>query len=187
MSQPDETMAKIGAAIELGRAGRRAEARDTFDRLWDEIGPHGDAFHRCALAHYMADLQETDEAELEWDERALDAASGLTDERAQQFHESLQVQGFLPSLHLNLADDHRRLGDADRARKHLEIAEDCRATSRTMRTGARSGAAFSTSPPPSTWVRPLVSPATDHPVAPSFRDGSAGQGRSAAAKRPSGS
>lgn len=124
MSQPDETMAKIGAAIELGRAGRRAEARDTFDRLWDEIGPHGDAFHRCALAHYMADLQETDEAELEWDERALDAASGLTDERAQQFHESLQVQGFLPSLHLNLADDHRRLGDADRARKHLEIAED---------------------------------------------------------------
>ncbi|MEH1168458.1 hypothetical protein V6V47_24040 [Micromonospora sp. CPCC 205539] len=119
---PDETMASIVAAVELGRSGQRAQARETLTALWDQIGPTGDAFHRCTLAHYLADLQESTDAELGWDERALAAVADLTDERAQQYHRSLQVQGFLPSLHLNLADDHRRLGNTELAEEHLTLA-----------------------------------------------------------------
>jgi len=121
---PDETMLSIVAAVELGRSGQKVQARDALTSLWDQIGDTGDAFHRCSVAHYLADLQDTLEVELMWDERALAAVSGVTNERAQQYHHSLRVQGFLPSLHLNLADDHRRLENTDLARKHLAAAQD---------------------------------------------------------------
>ncbi|WP_018255895.1 hypothetical protein [Salinispora mooreana] len=120
---PDETMASIGAAVELGRSGQRSQARDVLTALWEQIEAAGDALHRCTLAHYLADLQDTTQAELEWDERALAAADALTDERAQRYDHAWRVQLLLPSLHLNLADDHRRLGDPARARKHLAQAQ----------------------------------------------------------------
>jgi hypothetical protein len=78
------------------------------------------------IAHFMADLQEDEREELMWDERALAAVDGVSDERAQEFDESLQVRGFMPSLYLSLADDHRRLGEANRAHEYLGKA---RATS----------------------------------------------------------
>lgn len=62
------------------------------------------------------DLQEDALQELDWDLRALNAAGKLTDERVQKFHPSLTVAGFLPSLHLNVADSAFRAGD-------LEIAQ----------------------------------------------------------------
>lgn len=117
-------MTAIAAAVELGRAGQRAQARNDLTELWNQIGADGDAFHRCTLAHYLADLQDSTETELLWDERALAAVADLTDERAQQYHATLQVRNFLPSLHLNLADDHRRLGDCELARKHLASTQD---------------------------------------------------------------
>lgn len=122
MDGTDETMASIVAAIEQGRAGDTAGARDELGALWARIGPDGDPLHRCTLAHYLADLQADTRDELAWDERALDAATALTDVRAQRYHASWQVRGFLPSLHLNLADDHRRLRAPDRAREHLAAA-----------------------------------------------------------------
>ncbi|MCG5435847.1 hypothetical protein [Micromonospora foliorum] len=115
----DPTMTRIMDAVQLGRSGAPAPARELLTALWDELGPTGDALHRCTLAHYLADLQDTTEAELSWDERALAAVSQLTDERAQRHLPSLQVQAFLPSLHLNLADCHRRLGNVGQAREHL--------------------------------------------------------------------
>lgn len=121
---PDETMNSIAAAVGLGQSGQKVEARDALTALWGKIGTDGDAFHRCTLAHYLADLQDSAEAEHIWDERALAAVADLTDDRAQQNHSSLQVQGFLPSLHLNLADVHRRLSNTDLAREHLEAARD---------------------------------------------------------------
>ncbi|MEV4657360.1 hypothetical protein [Micromonospora sp. NPDC049301] len=119
---PDPTMTRIVEAVQLGQSGQRVRAREALTALWDEIGADGDPLHRCTLAHYLADLQDTTEEELSWDERALAAVSDLTDERAQQYHHSLQVQGFLPSLHLNLADCHRRLGNTAPAREHLAMA-----------------------------------------------------------------
>lgn len=120
---PDETMASISAAVELGRSGQRVRARDALTALWEQIGATGDALHRCTLAHYLADVQDTTQAELEWDERALAAADDLTDDRARRYDDAWQVRLLLPSLHLNLADDHRRLGNPARARKYLAQAQ----------------------------------------------------------------
>ncbi|MEU5906700.1 hypothetical protein [Micromonospora sp. NPDC047527] len=119
---PDPTMTRIIEAVQLGQSGTPTRARELLTALWDEIGPTGDALHRCTLAHYLADLQDTAEAELVWDERALAAVADLTDERARQHDDALRVRGFLPSLHLNLADVHRRLGHTGPAHEHLATA-----------------------------------------------------------------
>jgi hypothetical protein len=114
-SQVDEIMAEVGRAVELGRAGERAPARAALTALWERAG---DALHRCTIAHYLADLQDDVAEELRWDQRALAAVAG--EEQVGEF----QVRQLLPSLHLNLADAHRRLGDADPARRHLAVARD---------------------------------------------------------------
>jgi hypothetical protein len=116
----DDLMARVTAALQRGQAGERVTARQELEAMWAEVERGGgDDFHRCVIAHFLADLQEDDRDELMWDERALTAVDGVSDERAQEFHESLQVRGFMPSLYLSLADDHRRLGDANRAHEFL--------------------------------------------------------------------
>jgi hypothetical protein len=117
----DETMARIGAALARAQQGDREAARRDLTALWDELGPDGDALHRCTLAHHLADLQEDLREELTWDERALAAASAVTDDRAAAAGATGPVAAFYPSLHLNLAEDHRRLGDPAAARRHLEL------------------------------------------------------------------
>jgi hypothetical protein len=116
------TMAAIQEGLQLHIGGDRPAARALFARLWAEIGEDGDPLHRCALAHYMADVRDDPAEELEWDLRALDAADSLTDERAKTYHASLAVKGFYPSLHLNLGEDYRKLGDQGPAREHLGLA-----------------------------------------------------------------
>ena len=114
----DPVMERIGAA-QARAAHDRAGAAADLTALWDEIGgPAADPLHAVSLAHFLADLQDDPAAELEWDLRALRAADGLTDERAQEYHAALAVRGFYPSLHLNLAADHVKL-----ARRHLDRAE----------------------------------------------------------------
>lgn len=113
-------MERIGEAMGLGQRGERAAARELFGRLWDEIGSDGDAFHRCALAHSMADVQDDVADELLWDERALAAAESLTDDRLAEGGVAAGVAAFYPSLRLNLAECHRKLGDLTSARRHLE-------------------------------------------------------------------
>ena len=118
----DDVMGRVTAVVQ-GQAGDRAAARRELAALWTEVEQSGgDAFHRCVIAHFLADVQDDVRDELMWDERALAAVAGVTDERAQEYHPSLQVRGFLPSLYLSLADDHRRLGDAARAHELLERA-----------------------------------------------------------------
>ncbi|MGW4477338.1 hypothetical protein [Rhodococcus triatomae] len=116
----DTTMAAIAEAVTAGRSGDPDGARTRLLALWEEITPTGDALHRCSLAHYLADLYPDAAQALIWDVRALDAAAALTDERARNHHASLQVAGFYPSLHLNIADNLRRLGSFDAAREHFE-------------------------------------------------------------------
>src|SRR5882672_6468217 len=124
MDQPDPTMLRITEAIVLLHGGDRQGARDGFAEIWEAIGADGDPFHRCTLAHYMADAQDDVQDELRWDVRALDAADRLTNERVSAYHASLSVRGFYPSLHLNLADDYRRLGQVDKAREHLARSKE---------------------------------------------------------------
>ncbi|MFG3257700.1 hypothetical protein [Streptomyces sp. NPDC048172] len=79
----DGTMVRIGQAIMLHRAGDREEARNRFGLLWKEAEESGHLFHRCAIAHYMADTQDDPVDGLEWDLRALAAADALTEERVR--------------------------------------------------------------------------------------------------------
>ncbi|GAA0453582.1 hypothetical protein Ade02nite_01820 [Paractinoplanes deccanensis] len=120
----DAVLARIGEGVALNHhQGRRADARDLFAEVWAEIGGEdGDPLHVCVLAHSMADVQDDVREELLWDERALAAADRLPESRLAESGAGLSVAGLYPSLHLNLADCHRKLGDLDRAREHLDRA-----------------------------------------------------------------
>ncbi|MEU0069338.1 hypothetical protein ABZ027_07315 [Streptomyces sp. NPDC006332] len=134
---PDSTMEGIGQAVAEGRAGDIASARQKLLSLWSTIGATGDPLHRCSLAHYLADLYEDPAQALAWDIRALDAADAVTEQRVQEHHASLHIAGFYPSLHLNLADNYRRLGSFEAATE--PINETC-TTCSTQVTGLVCGA-----------------------------------------------
>ncbi|MBV7652111.1 hypothetical protein [Streptomyces albidoflavus] len=118
----DPTMDAIGRAVVAGRAGETRSARRQLLELWSETGVTGDPLHRCSLAHYLADLHDDPAQALAWDVRALDAAGAVTEQRVQEHHAGLHIAGFYPSLHLNLADNYRRLGSFDAAAEHLDAA-----------------------------------------------------------------
>ncbi|MDX3103267.1 tetratricopeptide repeat protein [Nonomuraea angiospora] len=120
----DPTMTRIGQGVELHHhQGQPEAARDLFTRIWDDIGgEQGDPLHVCVLAHSMADVQDDVHEELMWDLRALAAADRVTDEQVAQAGVALPVAGLYPSLHLNLSECYRKLGDLDRAREHLQQA-----------------------------------------------------------------
>jgi hypothetical protein len=121
----DVTLARIGQGVELHHhQGRPDAARDVFARIWDEIGAErGDPLHVCVLAHAMADVQDDVRQELIWDQRALTAADQLTDARVAETGVPLTAAGLYPSLHLNLAECYRKLGDLGPAREHLRQAQ----------------------------------------------------------------
>ena len=117
---PDDVLVRVGTAIALGGTGHRAEASALLSTLWQDIGGElGDPLHRCAIAHSMADAQDDPTEELRWDVRALEAAGLLTDERVIRAGMPGSAAGLFASLHLNLGDCYRRLGDRDSAREHL--------------------------------------------------------------------
>ncbi|MEW5852986.1 MAG: hypothetical protein AB2A00_29655 [Myxococcota bacterium] len=124
MTHPDDLMHDIMEAIGLFHRGEMQEARRQLTRLWDEVTPNGDPFQRCAVAHYLADLQDNPQDELAWDLRALEAASAVTDEHAKTFHGAFEMRRFYPSLHLNLASDYSKLGDVGKAREHLALTRE---------------------------------------------------------------
>jgi hypothetical protein len=120
----DPTLLRIGEAVQLSHQGERATATLLLAEIWDEIGgEQGDPLHRCTLAHAIADVQDDARDELLWDQRALAAADLLTDTRLAQAGVPLPAAGLYPSLHLNLSECYRKLGDLDRARQHLQHAQ----------------------------------------------------------------
>ncbi|MEV5548769.1 hypothetical protein AB0L35_22020 [Streptomyces sp. NPDC052309] len=121
----DPTMDAIGRAVAEGRTGDTASARRTLLGLWSTIGVTGDPLHRCTLAHHLADLYQDPAQALAWDVRAMDAADAVTEQRVQEHHAGLHIAGFYPSLHLNLADNYRRLGSFDAAAEHINAAKEC--------------------------------------------------------------
>ncbi|MGJ0117814.1 hypothetical protein ACQ7HM_01280 [Williamsia sp. MIQD14] len=118
----DPIMDRIVGAVGAHRVDRDPRHRAALVDLWSEITAGGDPFHRCVLAHHLADMVDDPAQALMWDVRALDAADVLDDACAQEHHVSLQVAAFYPSLHLNIADNLRRLGSFDAAADHLDAA-----------------------------------------------------------------
>jgi hypothetical protein len=121
--EPDAVMARIGEGIARSQQGDALAARALFTEVWEQLPADGDALHRCALAHSMADVQDDPADELRWDLRALAAAEQLSDARVADATAATSVAAFLPSLHLNLADVYLRLGDLDASAQHVDAAE----------------------------------------------------------------
>jgi len=121
----DPTLIRIGEVVQLSHQGQREAAHQQFAEIWEEIGgEQGEPLYRCTLAHAIADVQVDVRDELLWDQRALAAAELITDERARQAGVALPVAGLYPSLHLNMSECYRKLGDLARAREHLQLARD---------------------------------------------------------------
>ncbi len=118
--------ARLGQAIGLAGRGERDHARDLLTDLWDELTDGDDAVRRCAIAHHLADVQDDPHDELLWDLRALAAADALTPEALDRAGATTSIAGLYPSLHLNLAEDYRKLGDLPAARRHLELGQQAR-------------------------------------------------------------
>jgi hypothetical protein len=115
----DTVMQDVQAAITALQSGDSALAREQLGVIWERIRHAPRPLHECTLAHFMADAQDDPTHELAWDLRALEAAQRCSETEASAYHESLSMAGFMPSLHLNLADVYRRLGDRYHSMQHL--------------------------------------------------------------------
>jgi hypothetical protein len=90
-------------------------------QLWEELEPQGNPLQLCALAHFLADTEADAAGELEWDLRALEAATGSREAEDREAVPPIP-ESYLPSLHLSVANGYRRLGDLARARRHARFA-----------------------------------------------------------------
>lgn len=115
-------MAEITAAAALVQSGDKAGARRRLEAVWARIAEDKAPMHEMALSHTLADAQDDPADELAWDLRALDAALRVTDGEAERHGQGLSIAAFLPSLHVNLAEDYFKLGDVALSREHLELA-----------------------------------------------------------------
>ena len=118
----DPIMTEIMAAIAILQSGDRADGRRQLEAIWSRISDAPEPIHECTLAHYMADAQDDIADELAWDLRALNAALRCTDNDAQRHSQAVSIAAFMPSLHINLAEDYLNLGDVARSREHLASA-----------------------------------------------------------------
>jgi tetratricopeptide (TPR) repeat protein len=91
---------------------RFADARRLFEDAWAAAT---DDFEACVAAHYVARHQDRPEDTRRWNEVALQRADAVGDER---------VQGFYPSLYLNLGKSYEDLGARDQARRCYERAAE---------------------------------------------------------------
>lgn len=76
---------------------------------------------RCVIAHYLADQQDSLEAEIAWDERALEVFPSIPDDGLAVIGVP-SAAGFEPSLRLNLGDGYLRAGRIADARTQVDLA-----------------------------------------------------------------
>lgn len=108
-SNPVIALCTDGMAAEL--RGEFGAALRLFERAW-EIST--DDYERCIAAHYVARHQDGPRPTLEWNERCLQLALSVNDER---------VSGFYPSLYLNIGRSHEELGNLAAARGSYQQAQ----------------------------------------------------------------
>ncbi len=108
------------SAVLGGMAESGGDRLARLTALWD-CCPDDQATLRCVIAHYAADLEPEAADELRWDERAL-AAWRESDATDWDEIGIADPAAMLPSLHLNLGDDHLRAGDRPAALRHLAVA-----------------------------------------------------------------
>jgi hypothetical protein len=111
-----DDLERVARASMLGSQGDRSAARGLLDDAW-AAAADGPALLRCAVAHALADVQDDLDDEQAWDERALAEAGAAAAEPVPDGMPPVAV--LLPSLHLNLAEVHRRRGRTASARAHV--------------------------------------------------------------------
>ena len=119
LASPD--MKEIVEAAAMLQRGDKDEARARLLALWDEHAAKGARLQMSAAAHFVADTEAEAAGELEWDLRALEAATGSR-EAEDGDPLSPDLASFLPSLHGSVGNGYRRLGDLERARLHVGFA-----------------------------------------------------------------
>jgi hypothetical protein len=118
----DPITTEMMAATAMVRGGDRPGGRRRLEALLLRIAEDPSPFLECVVCHHLADAQDELADELAWDVRALDAALRCTEAEAQRHRQALPLAAFMPSLHVNLAEDYFKLGDTARSREHLAAA-----------------------------------------------------------------
>jgi hypothetical protein len=117
MSSDQTVKERIRAAMQQLHLGDTVGARSALESLLP-LAKSSSTFDWLFFAHTFADVQDDVTEELRWDQAALEALEQLSEAEAEAEQVHGGVAGLLPSLHLNLADVHRRLGDEVRAQHH---------------------------------------------------------------------
>lgn len=102
-------------------SGQYSLAQTKFEALWQSL-PDDDAFHRCILAHYIADVQADPSDELRWDLQALNTALGASPASFDGRIPDVTYASFLPSLHLNAAASFERVAQLSEAKQQAALA-----------------------------------------------------------------
>ena len=113
MTHWDDIKAAVGVAL----SGDKVTARRGLRRSWSDTAATDHA-QRCVLAHYLADLEDDLDAEVAWDEQALNAYARVGDTELAPVGIPAAT-GLAPSLHLNLGDGYLRQGRPAQAREQL--------------------------------------------------------------------
>lgn len=123
MDSTSPEMNEILAAITILHQGEKEQGRAMLLDLWEKLWTKADPLQICSMAHTLADTETDVASELEWDLRALEAATGSRDAEDREALPPIPTS-FLASLHLNVGDCYRRLGDLERARQHALFASN---------------------------------------------------------------
>lgn len=103
---PENPVVKLCArGMEYESKGNFNEASTVFMAAWTQST---DDFERCVAAHYVARHQKSQDEALIWNQRSLDYARSVGDDR---------VIGLFPSLYLNMGKSYEDLGRFDDARR----------------------------------------------------------------------
>ncbi|HEY6741550.1 MAG TPA: hypothetical protein VI110_04260 [Lapillicoccus sp.] len=105
------------AAVGEAQTGDRSAGRDGLLACWARTSP-ADHAYRCVLAHYLADLQDSLDDEVAWDQVALEESAHLHG-AALTAVGIPDVAGLAPTLHLNLGDGYLRQGRVGEAAEQL--------------------------------------------------------------------
>jgi len=109
---PDNQIVRLCVkGLECESSGQPAEALRLFMRAWIQSA---DDFERCIAAHYVARHQKDSADALMWNQRSLDHANAVRDDRVREFY---------PSLYLNMGKAHEDLGNRQGAKQFYEKAE----------------------------------------------------------------
>ena len=109
---PDNPIVKLCVqGMECESSGRLGGASRLFMSAWMQST---DDSERCVAAHYVSRHQKEPVDALMWNQRSLDHANAVRDDRVREFY---------PSLYLNMGKAHEDLGNRADAKRFYQTAE----------------------------------------------------------------